>query len=127
VSPKNTRGSRPRRRSRDAGRPARTAQWHAGRPTMTTGAARRRRALVIIVIAVTFLLALAVLAPILAPGAVPTASGANPAASPGTGDVRTTTAPGLVGDPIFALLGVAAVAAVAIGLTLAYLRLTDDR
>lgn len=44
--------------------------------------------------------------------------------SPPGGDVRTTTAPGLVGDPLFAVAGVFVVGLVALTVTLAYLRLT---
>ena len=44
--------------------------------------------------------------------------------SPPGGDVRTTTAPGLVGDPLFAIAGVLAIGLVALAAALAYLRLT---
>ena len=50
---------------------------------------------------------------------------ADPTASPATGDVRTSaTAPGLVGDPLFALAGVVAIGLIAVGATLLYVRLT---
>ncbi len=54
---------------------------------------------------------------------------ADPSASPGAGgDVRTNpAAPGIVGDPLFALLGVAAVGLVAVVVTLVAVRLTDRR
>lgn len=53
----------------------------------------------------------------------------DPSASPATGgDVRTDpAAPGLVGDPLFALLGVAAIAAIAVVATLVAIRLADRR
>jgi len=50
---------------------------------------------------------------------------ADPTASPAGGDVRTSsTAPGLVGDPLFAVVGVVMVGLVALGATLLYVRLT---
>ena len=50
---------------------------------------------------------------------------ANPTASPAGGDVRTSsTAPGLVGDPLFAVVGVVVIGLVALGATLLYVRLT---
>ena len=50
---------------------------------------------------------------------------ADPTASPAGGDVRTSpTAPGLVGDPIFAVAGVIVIGLVALGVTLLYVRLT---
>ncbi len=54
---------------------------------------------------------------------------ADPTASPGSGgDVRTNpSAPGVVGDPLFAILGVAAVALVAVAVTLVAVRLADRR
>ena len=61
----------------------------------------------------------------LAPGAAPAVLAASP--SPAIGDVRTTTAPGLVGDPLFAIAGVLLVGAVAVAATLAYVRLTAPR
>ncbi len=53
----------------------------------------------------------------------------DPTASPaGGGDVRTNpAAPGLVGDPLFALVGVAVVGLVAVAVTLAAVRLTSRR
>jgi hypothetical protein len=52
----------------------------------------------------------------------PTASAA------GGGDVRTNpAAPGLVGDPLFALLGVAVVGLLAVAVTLAAVRLAARR
>ncbi len=46
----------------------------------------------------------------------------------GAGDVRTNpAAPGLVGDPIIAVLGVAVVALLTVALTLAIARLGDRR
>ena len=51
---------------------------------------------------------------------------ADPTASPATGDVRTSsTAPGLVGDPLFALAGVVVIGLIAVGATLLYVRLTS--
>ena len=53
---------------------------------------------------------------------------ADPTASPAGGDVRTSsTAPGLVGDPLFALAGVIVIGLVAVGATLLYVRLTARR
>lgn len=50
---------------------------------------------------------------------------ADPTASPAGGDVRTSsTAPGLVGDPLFAMVGVVVIGLVALGATLLYVRLT---
>ena len=52
--------------------------------------------------------------------------GADPTASPASGDVRSSsTAPGLVGDPLFALVGVVVIGLVAVGATLLYVRLTS--
>ncbi len=52
--------------------------------------------------------------------------GADPTASPASGDVRSSsTAPGLVGDPLFALAGVLVIGLVAMGATLLYVRLTS--
>ena len=53
----------------------------------------------------------------------------DPTASPGGGgDVRTNpAAPGLVGDPLFARLGVAVVGLLAVAVTLAAVRLTARR
>lgn len=51
---------------------------------------------------------------------------ADPTASPATGDVRTSSAaPGLVGDPLFALAGVLMIGLVALVMTLLYVRLTS--
>jgi hypothetical protein len=51
---------------------------------------------------------------------------ADPTASPATGDVRTSSsAPGLVGDPLFALAGVVVIGLIAVGATLLYVRLTS--
>ncbi len=53
---------------------------------------------------------------------------ASPEPSAVAGDVRTTpAAPGLVGDPLFAVLGVLVIAGAAIVLTLLYIRLSDRR
>ncbi len=53
------------------------------------------------------------------------ALGADPTPSPATGDVRSsTTAPGLVGDPIFAVAGVVVIGLVALGATQLYVRVT---
>ena len=50
---------------------------------------------------------------------------ADPTASPAGGDVRTSpTAPGLVGDPLFAVVGVVVIGLMALGATLLYVRLT---
>jgi len=53
----------------------------------------------------------------------------DPTASPAPGgDVRTEpTAPGLVGDPLLALLGVAVVAILAVAVTLVAARLAERR
>lgn len=57
--------------------------------------------------------------------AAPPVLAASPTAGPGGGDVRTSpTAPGLVGDPLFAVVGVIAIGLVALGATLLYVRLT---
>jgi hypothetical protein len=57
------------------------------------------------------------------------AAAADPTASPGSGgDVRTNpSAPGLIGDPLFAIMGVALVGLVAVGVTLLAVRLSDRR
>lgn len=50
---------------------------------------------------------------------------AGPTGSPAAGDVRTSPgAPGLVGDPLFAVAGVLVIGLVALGATLLYVRLT---
>ena len=50
------------------------------------------------------------------------------AAIPAGGDVRTSaTAPGLVGDPLFAVAGVVLIGLIAVGATLLYVRLTRQR
>jgi hypothetical protein len=60
----------------------------------------------------------------LLPGVVPGALAASPSAATG-GDPRSSgEGPGLVGDPLRALAIVGAVAVVAIGATLAWIRLT---
>lgn len=57
-----------------------------------------------------------------------TALGADPTASPAGGDVRTTpAAPGVVGEPLLAVLGVVLVGALAVGITLAAAGLTARR
>ncbi len=51
---------------------------------------------------------------------------ADPTPSPASGDVRTSsTAPGLVGDPLFAVTGVVVIALLAVAATLLYVRLTS--
>ena len=56
------------------------------------------------------------------------ALGASPTPSPGIGDPRSSgQGPGLVGDPLTAILVVAAIAAVTVGITLAYVRVTGGR
>ena len=58
--------------------------------------------------------------------AVSPALAADPTASAGSGDVRTSaTAPGLVGDPLFAVAGVVVIGLVAVSATLLYVRLTS--
>ncbi len=53
---------------------------------------------------------------------------ADPTSSPAGGDVRTSaTAPGLVGDPLFAVAGVVVIGLIAMGATLLYVRLTGRR
>jgi hypothetical protein len=75
----------------------------------------------------------AVLAALLAVAALAASSlvalAADPSASPGSGgDVRTNpTAPGLVGDPFFAIAGVVVVGLLAVALTLVAVRLADGR
>ena len=75
----------------------------------------------------------AVLATLLAVAALSATSlvalGADPSASPGSGgDVRTNpAAPGLVGDPFFAIVGVVVVGLLAVALTLVAMRLADGR
>lgn len=65
------------------------------------------------------------------PSPAPAASAAassSPGADPGTGDVRTNpAAPGLVGDPLFAVGGVIVIAAVTAGATLLAIRLDRTR
>lgn len=62
-----------------------------------------------------------------APSATVPASG-SAGTDPGSGDVRTTpAAPGLVGDPLFAVGGVIVVAAVSVGATLLAMRLDRRR
>jgi hypothetical protein len=52
---------------------------------------------------------------------------ADPTASPG-GDVRTNpSAPGLAGDPLFALAGVVVIGLVSVAVTLVAVRLADRR
>jgi hypothetical protein len=53
---------------------------------------------------------------------------ASPSPSPPGGDVQTNpTAPGVVGDPLFAVAGVLVVALLAAGVTLLATRLTERR
>lgn len=57
-----------------------------------------------------------------------TAIAADPTSSPAGGDVRTTpAAPGIVGDPLLAVLAVVLVGTVAVGITLAAAALTSRR
>ena len=60
---------------------------------------------------------------------VPAVLAVDPTASPaGGGDVRTNpAAPGMVGDPLFALLGVGLVGLLAVAITLVAVRLTSGR
>ena len=59
---------------------------------------------------------------------VSTALAASPTPSPGIGDPRSSgQGPGLVGDPLTAILIVFAIAAVTVGITLAYVRVTGGR
>ena len=78
------------------------------------------------VVAVAVAAILAVAALLLAlPGA---ALGASPTPTPGLGDPRSSgQGPGLVGDPLTAVLVVAAIAVVTVGITLAYVRMTARR
>ena len=63
----------------------------------------------------------------LAMAAIP-ALAVDPTPSPAGGDVRTSaTAPGLVGDPLFAIAGVVLIGLIAVGATLLYVRLTGRR
>ena len=53
---------------------------------------------------------------------------ASPTPSPGIGDPRSSgQGPGLVGDPLTAILVVVAIAVVTVGITLAYVRMTGGR
>jgi len=73
------------------------------------------------------LVAVVVLVAALACSAAPMLA-ADPSASPASGDVRSSaTAPGLVGDPLFAVAGALAIGIAAAGATLLYIRLTDRR
>lgn len=54
------------------------------------------------------------------------AASPDPTVLPGT-DIRTGTAAGFVGDPLFAVLGVAALGILSVGATLAWVRLTGGR
>jgi len=99
-------------------------------PTVRRQAVRHREALgrgraIVRACALRAGLAGVLLVACLACGAAPAALAASP--SPAIGDVRTTTAPGLVGDPLFAIAGVLLVGAVAAAATLAYVRLTAPR
>lgn len=58
---------------------------------------------------------------------VGTVLAASPSPSPAGGDVRTDAAPGVVGDPLFAVAGVLLVAALAVGMTLIAVRVTARR
>jgi hypothetical protein len=58
--------------------------------------------------------------------AAPLAASPDPTVLPGT-DIRTGTAAGVVGDPLFAVLGVAALGILSVGATLAWVRLTGGR
>jgi hypothetical protein len=70
--------------------------------------------------------AVAVLGALLAAPAV--ALGASPTPTPGLGDPRSPgEGPGLVGDPLTAVLVVVGIAVVTVGITLAYVRLTARR
>ncbi len=56
------------------------------------------------------------------------ALGASPSPNAGAGDPRSSgQGPGLVGDPLFAIVGVVAVGLAALVLTLAYVRITGRR
>ena len=70
-------------------------------------------------LALAIVLVLASATATLAASPTPSAGGADPR-SPGQG-------PGLVGDPVFAVVAVAGIAVAAVILTLAYLRLTQRR
>ena len=77
--------------------------------------------------ALAWLAALVVAAAVLA-GLPRAALAAVPSATPGIGDPRSSgQGPGLVGDPLTAVLVVAAIAVVTVGITLAYVRLTARR
>ncbi len=59
---------------------------------------------------------------------VAVALAASPSANAGAGDPRSSgQGPGLVGDPLFAIVGVVAVGLAALLLTLAYVRITRRR
>jgi hypothetical protein len=56
------------------------------------------------------------------------ALGASPSPTPGIGDPRSSgQGPGLVGDPVMAVLVVSAIAVVTVGITLAYVRMSARR
>lgn len=70
--------------------------------------------------ALAVLLVLASATQVLAASPTPSAGGGADPRSPGQG-------PGLVGDPVFAVVAVAGIALAAVLLTMAYLRLTGNR
>ena len=77
--------------------------------------------------ALGWLVALVAAAAILA-GTPAAALAMGPSPTPGIGDPRSSgQGPGLVGDPLTAVLVVAAIAVVTVGITLAYVRLTARR
>jgi hypothetical protein len=81
----------------------------------------RRSAAAVAAASITALAAIATLL-LAAPGV---ALGAAPSPTPGIGDPRSSgQGPGLVGDPLTAVLVVAAIAVVTVGITLAYVRMT---
>jgi hypothetical protein len=137
MSKRNPRGSRPRSRPRDR---ARTSEFElrAVRDRAATRSARRRRALLVgVVLIVAFLVAGLVLMTspppvkatserVPADSAAPVAA-ASPVASPEAGDARTSSAPGLVGDPLLAIGGVVGIAGASVGATLLYVRLSSRR
>lgn len=123
MTKRTRRGSQPRRRPRDTYSGVRDYEMRALREAAVTRSARRRRAMLLIAIATIALLVLGLIMSTMPASA----AAAAPTPSPATGDVRSSSAPGLAGDPLFAVGGVAVVAALAVGVTLFYVRLTASR
>jgi hypothetical protein len=121
MSKRNKRGSAPRRRPRTPRERLADHEYRQLRDAAATRAVRRKRMLAVIGVVAIVAVALSLFY-----FASP-AKAAEPAASAGIGDVRSATAPGLAGDPLFAVGGVLLVAVLAVGATLLYVRLTARR